>query len=272
MSLSSLYTGRVMHHRLRPRQHRFNYRVFSLLLDLDEVDELDERLRLFSRNRFNLFSFYDRDHGDGGRDLKPHIEALLADAGLDLQGGRIRLLCYPRLLGYVFNPLSVYYCEDASGHLRAILCEVSNTFGQRHSYLLPVCGESATARPTVDKCFYVSPFMPMDCRYAFRMPAPGDRIHVHIEQCQADQRLFVASFTGRQAPMTDAGLLRAWLAHPLMTLKVIVGIHWEALRLWLKGLKLQPRPEPPARPLTPGVIATTPLLNTHSGDGIDETH
>ncbi|GGO79744.1 DUF1365 domain-containing protein [Marinobacterium nitratireducens] len=272
MSGSALYVGRVMHHRLKPRQHRFRYRVFSLLLDLDELDALHRRLRLFSHNRFNLFSFHDRDYGDGSGRLKTCIEARLTAAGVDLAGGRIRLLCYPRLLGYVFNPLSVYYCEDRTGALRAILCEVSNTFGQRHSYLLPVSSDPSAARPSVDKCFYVSPFMPMDCRYAFRMPVPGERIGVHIDQRQAGERLFVASFSGRRAALTDTGLLKTWLTHPLMTLKVIAGIHWEALRLWLKGLKLQPRPEPPARPLTFGVVATTPVLNPDRGDGIDENH
>jgi len=271
MTASALYLGRVMHHRMLPKVHHFRYRVFSLLLDLDELDSLDRRLRLFSRNRFNLFSFYDRDHGSGSGNLKADIDRLLASAGLDLGGGRIRLLCYPRLLGYVFNPLSVYYCEDAGGTLRARLCEVTNTFGQRHSYLLPVDSDRPQQRPAVDKCFYVSPFMPMDCRYRFRLAPPAERISLHIEQSRNDQRIFVASFAGRRQTLSDSTLLRAWLSHPLMTLKVIAGIHWEALRLWLKGLPLQPRPEPPARAVTQGgALAATSSLNTRSGEGIDE--
>ena len=272
MTVSALYLGQVMHHRLQPKVHRFRYRVFSLLLDLDELDTLDRRLRLFSRNRFNLFSFHDRDHGNGSGDVKADIEQLLASEGIDLGGGRIRLLCYPRLLGYVFNPLSVYYCEDAGGTLRAQLCEVTNTFGQRHSYLLPVDADSPQRRPAVDKCFYVSPFMPMDCRYRFRLVPPGEGVALHIEQSRNDQRIFVASFTGRRRALSDSALLRAWLSHPLMTLKVIAGIHWEALRLWLKGLPLQPRPEPPARAVTPGSAPTAPpSFNTRSGEGTDET-
>lgn len=276
MTASALYLGQVMHHRLVPKVHRFRYRVLSLLLDLDEIDALDRHLRLFSRNRFNLFSFHDRDHGSGhGEDLKSDIVRTLADAGVDLGKGRISLLCYPRILGYVFNPLSVYYCQDGDNRLRAILYEVSNTFGQRHSYLLPVDDGDEPVRHAIDKGFYVSPFMPMDCRYHFRMQPPGNRVGVHIEQTRDGACIFVASFTGRREPLTDRSLLRAWFAHPLMTFKVIAGIHWEALRLWLKGLRLQPRPAPPSTPLTAGAPrGPATLITQHKpplGERVDET-
>ena len=136
---SALYRGGVMHQRLRPRAHRLNYRVFWLLLDLAEIDELDRRLRWFSRNRFNLLSFHDRDHGDGsGAALRPQIEAFLGRAGIDIGEGAVRLLTMPRVLGYVFNPISLYYCHQVDGRLAAMVYEVTSTFGVRHAYVIPV--------------------------------------------------------------------------------------------------------------------------------------
>ena len=146
MSLrSTLYVGSVMHRRLRPRRHRLRYRVFWMLLDLDEIDRLPHIFRLFSRNRFNAVSFHDTDHGDGGATpLRAQVERHLAAAGIALDGGAIRLLCMPRIFGYGFNPLSVYFCYERNGLLAAILYEVHNTFGERHSYLIPT-GKSADA-------------------------------------------------------------------------------------------------------------------------------
>jgi len=138
---STLYVGSVMHRRLRPRRHRLRYRVFWMLLDLDEIERLPRVLRLFSHNRFNAVSFHDADHGDGSATpLRAQVERHLAAAGIALGGGAIRLLCMPRILGYGFNPLSVYFCYQRSGLLAAILYEVHNTFGERHSYLIPTGG------------------------------------------------------------------------------------------------------------------------------------
>lgn len=251
MTGSSLYFGTVMHTRLRPRRHDLRYRVFSLYLDLDDIPALGKRLRLFSHNRFNLFSFHDRDHGPrDGSALRPYVEASLARAGIALEGGAIRLLCFPRMLGYVFNPLSIYFCHHSDGRLRAILYEVRNTFGEMHSYLIPVSGTDAILRQSCDKDFYVSPFLEMDCRYEFRLAPPDERLAVTIRQTDRTGPILHASLEGERAALDDRALVGAFLRYPLMTLKVIAGIHWEAAKLWRKGLRPLPRPAPPRDPIT----------------------
>ncbi len=248
MNHSCLYAGQVMHHRMKPKRHRFIYRVTSMLVDLDELPTLAQRLKLFSLNRFNLFSFYERDHGDGSeRPLIEQVRDTLSQKGLDLGQGRVELLCYPRLLGYVFNPLSVFYCYDDQDRLAAILYEVSNTFHQKHNYLIPVEGRDAGAiRQSCDKGFYVSPFISMNTRYHFRLQPPGKRVAVCIRQTDAEGPVLHATFTGQRRELNDRSLLSTFLSHPLMTLKVIAGIHWEALLIWRKKVPLQPRPAPPA--------------------------
>ncbi len=256
---SALYFGRVMHKRLRPFVHRFAYRVFSLWLDIDAIDELSRRLRLFSHNRFNVFSFFDRDHGArDGRPLRPYVEAALADAGIDLDGGIIHLLCFPRVLGYVFNPLSIYFCRHADGRLRAILYEVTNTFGDRHSYLLPVHRARDSAEPicqSCDKMLYVSPFIDMISQYRFRVKEPGERLSILIRQSIPEGEQLLATLTGRRSPLRDRDLARAFVTHPLMTLKVMGAIHWQALWLWLKGATFHRRPSPPSEP-----VSSTPTI------------
>lgn len=249
---SCLYVGEVVHQRMRPRRHRLNYRVFSLMLDLDELAVLDRRLRWWSLDRFNLFSFCTRDHGDGTGGLRAWIERHLDAAGIDLGGGAIRLLCYPRILGYVFNPLSVYYCYRAGGGVAAVLYEVSNTFGERHSYLLPVAGEGRLHHQghECNKVFYVSPFIAMTARYRFRIDDPGEQVRLVINESDAEGPLLYAVFHGVRRRLSDRALIGAFIRYPLMTLKVIGGIHWEALRLWLKGVPLVDRPPPPDHPVT----------------------
>jgi DUF1365 family protein len=248
---SGLYAGVVGHTRLRPRRHALRYRIFMLLLDLDELERLDGRLGLFKVNRPGLISFHERDHADGapGR-LKAKIEASLQDAGLPV-GGPIRLLCMPRLLGFVFNPISVYFCHEPDGRLSAILYEVNNTFGERHSYLIAA---PAQPRPVVEqgcgKRLFVSPFMSMDMAYRFRVIPPTDDIRLLIDGSDAQGPLIVTSFIARRREMDDGTIIKAVLAHPLMTLMVVVGIHWEALKLFLKGVRLVPRPPAPDRPVT----------------------
>lgn len=250
---SGLYLGRVTHTRLRPRRHRLGYRVFNLLLDLDAVGALSDRLRLFSHDRFNLLSFHDRDHGDGsGLPLRAQVEAMLARAGIEAQGGRILLLCMPRLLGYVFNPLSVYFCHARDGRLAGIIYEVSNTFGQRHSYVIPVGADASmdVVRQSCAKRFYVSPFLDMDLTYDFEIRPPGERIGVAVLARDGAGPVIATAFSGVRRDLTDLSLARAVLAHPLVTLKVIAGIHWEALRIWSKGIGIRRRPPPPAEPAT----------------------
>jgi DUF1365 family protein len=245
-----LYRTRVMHRRLFPVRYRFTYRVFSLLLDLDRLPALDTRLRWFSVDRFNLLSLHARDHGPGdGNPLRPWADALLARHGVDLEGGPIRLLCFPRVLGYVFNPLSLWYCHHRDGDLRAVICEVSNTFGGRHHYVLHDAGQSMTwpVRADRDKAFYVSPFIGMAARYHFRLAEPGERLGVFIHEYEHDRLMLAATQTGEARPLCDAELLRAVAAMPLMTLKVIFGIHWQALKIWLKGGRYQPPPDKAAK-------------------------
>ncbi len=255
---SGLYAGRVGHARLRPRKHALSYGVFMLLLDLDELPELDGRLRWFSLARFNLLGFQPRDHGDGSSTpLRAQVERDLNAAGITLDGGAIRLLCLPRVLGYVFNPLSLYFCHRADGALAAILYEVSSTFGERHTYLIPVEDSAAEVRQSAAKRLHVSPFMDMALHYDFRVQPPADKVRVVIDTFDAEGLLLAASFTGRRHELTDANLLTAFASHPLLTLKVMAAIHWEALKIVLKGVRLRGGPPAPAEPVSVG--ANRPL-------------
>jgi DUF1365 family protein len=248
---SGLYVGHVAHRRRRPRKHSLRYRTFALLLDLDELPALTGRLWLFSHNAFNLFSFFDRDYGSGGTPLRDQIEAHGRRAGLNLEGGQIQLLTMPRILGYAFNPISLYFCYSREGQLLAILYEVNNTFGQRHSYFIPVdTAQSGPIRQSCAKQFYVSPFMAMDMTYEFAVTPPGREASIAIVERDSQGIVLTATQTQQRVALTDAALARVFLSHPLLTLKVIVGIHIEASVLWLKGMRLQVRPPPPDQPVT----------------------
>ena len=218
---STLYAGTVTHRSVRPRPHRLRYRVFWMLLDLDEIDRLPRRLRLFSHNRFNALSFFDADHGDGsGRLLRDQVEGHLRAAGLAPDGGAIRLFCMPRIFGYGFNPLSVYFCYQRDGSLAAILYEVHNTFRERHSYLIPVDRDAGVAgapgaviEQHCRKGFYVSPFMDMDMSYAFRVAVPDQRVMVAIRAADNDGLLLAAALT-RRADRADRPGAAARACHP----------------------------------------------------------
>ena len=246
-----LYAGSVMHHRLRPTQHRLRYSIFYLLLDLDEIDVLAKKLRFFSHNRFNLFSFHDRDHGEGSTSSpRDRIEQQLEEAGIE-SGGPIRLLTMPRILGYAFNPLSIYFCHRRDQSLSAILYEVNNTFGQRHNYLIPVpSGTEAPIRQESPKSFYVSPFMTTGMIYSFSIVPPGNDLSVSVIGRDDEGPLIIAKLTAVRQDLSDASLARVFFVYPLLTFKVIAGIYWEALLIWLKGIRLYPRPSPPDRPVT----------------------
>lgn len=247
---SALYPGRVTHARLRPRRHRLSYRLYTMLFDLDELPALAASLRLFGHNRFNLLSFHDRDHGDGSpTPLRSQIEARLSGAGI-AAGGAIRVLCYPRVLGTAFNPLSTFFCHRKDGSLAAILYEVNNTFGQRHSYLIPVETAVLPVRQSCAKAFYVSPFMAMDMTYDFTVHPPGEEVVVTVRASDAEGTVITASFAGTRRALSDGALLATFLRYPLLTLKVLGGIHWEALKLLAKGLRLRPRPPPPSHAVT----------------------
>jgi uncharacterized protein len=251
-----LYPSRVMHLRQWPVRYRFGYRLFYLLLDIDRLAESALRPRLFSYNRWNLFSFHDRDHGArDGRPLRPWLEELLRTQGIDLDGGRIRLLCLPRVLGYVFNPISIYYCEHRDGTLRAILCEVHNTFGERHCYLLSRNGAAMDYDMPQHKAklFHVSPLIGMGGEYRFRFQPPAQRFRVQIRLLPqmpgqaglAPRLLLAAALQGERRPLSDGRLLAQFLHMPLMTLKVTAAIHWQALKIWLRGAPFFRKPKPP---------------------------
>lgn len=248
---SRLYTGSVFHRRIRPRRHELRYGVFYMLLDLDEIDGLDQGLAGFAHNRFAPVSFYDRDHGGGdGRPLRPWLEGQLQRAGLSARGGRVELLTMPRIFGYAFNPLSIWFCRDENDRLIAVLYEVRNTFGDRHCYLFPVVLGEGRIEQRCDKAFYVSPFMAVDGEYRFRLVEPGARIALTIRESDEEGILLTASFSGEAKPLSAAGLAGMLLRYPLLTLKVVAGIHWEALKLLAKGLRFRARPAAPASPVT----------------------
>jgi uncharacterized protein len=239
---AALYVGDVMHARLKPVGHRFTYRVMSLLVDLDRLDQADRQSALFGVNRGALYSFHEKDHGArDGSSLRAYAARCAAAHGVDLTGGRVLLLCYPRLFGYAFNPLSVYFCYRADRTLALIIYEVRNTFGEIHPYVLPLRpGDVSPAgiRQVQDKLFDVSPFIAMAMRYHFRVSPPVDTVRLRILETDRDGPLLAATFSGRRRALTSAALLGVFFRLPLVTFKVMAAIHWEALRLWLKGARL----------------------------------
>ncbi|HEY8381725.1 MAG TPA: DUF1365 domain-containing protein [Microvirga sp.] len=241
----ALYRGTVFHARLRPVPHRFAYRVFSLLIDLDRLEEAGKRSRFFSVGKPNLASFHERDHGPcDGSSLRTHVDKLLKQRGIDVEGGRVLLLCYPRILGFAFNPLSVYYAFAADGRLAALVYEVRNTFGERHSYVAATrtCETGEALRHDMGKAFHVSPFLGPALTYRFRLAAPDDALRLLIQARDADGTVLAAGYAAQRHPLTDRTLVAALVAMPFMTVKVVAGILVEALRLRLKGLPVHPHP------------------------------
>ncbi len=244
--------GSVMHARLKPKRNSFTYRVFYLRLPLSALARA--RRPLFSLNRWNLFSFHYADHGArDGSPPEPWIRGLLAREGLGHVDGEVVLQAFPRVLGYVFNPVSFWLCHDRAGALRAVLCEVNNTFGERHNYLLahadarPIApGERLSAR----KVFHVSPFFKVDGAYQFEFFAGDDANRVCIDYSDANGRALLTAIGGRPARLSTSNLLRAFVCYPWMTLAVIVRIHWQALKLWTKGVRYVPKPAPPDQELS----------------------
>jgi DUF1365 family protein len=253
---SSLLAATVMHQRLRPMRHRLRYRALFMLLDLDELGALDARLKCFGLNRRGMFAFHESDHGatDGVR-LRQHIDGQLLAAGIPA-GGRVRLLTMPRILGHAFNPLSIFLCEHPGGGMAAVIYEVTSTFGERHRYLVEVEPDqrhAGTLQHACGKRLLVSPFMDMDLRYRFNVQLPTDEqpdLVVHIDTCDAQGVVLQASMAAPCAELTDAKLLSAFMRSPLLGLKVLAAIHWEALRLLLKGAPFRRHPGAAAQPVT----------------------
>ena len=235
---SSIYTGTVIHKRFKPKIHSFNYKVFSLLIDLSEIEVLDKNLQLFSYNKFNITSFYNKDHGPrDGSSLKNWVVENLKKNNMETNEIQIKLLCYPRILGYVFNPLSVFYIYDKNQDLISILYEVKNTFGEQHTYVFKSDKKQNLIQHVCKKKFYVSPFIEMNCVYFFRLLKPGTKISVIIDQNDKKGKILYASQDGVKSELNNNNLIKAYLKHPLMTFKIIFAIHFEAFRLWTKGIK-----------------------------------
>ncbi|HVK81014.1 MAG TPA: DUF1365 domain-containing protein [Verrucomicrobiae bacterium] len=245
---SALYSGHVAHN--RPGEHRLRYSVFMLAVDLDELSTLN--LGLLKHNRGALFSLKDRDHAArADAPLKPQIEAKLRDTGIAWDGGRIVMLTMPRLFNYVFNPLTVYFCTRRDGELAALVHEVANTFGEQHFYVLPPARrDNGVVTQSCTKDFFVSPFLEMDLRYEFHILPPGEDVTVAMIVKRGAQIALTASFAGKRRELNDATLFRVWLGNPLMTFKVIAGIHWEALKMMLKGVRFIGRHGARANPQT----------------------
>lgn len=246
--IPAIYSGEVVHQRFAPKVHRLNYQIFQVLLDLDRLDVLPSHL---AHNRFGLFGFYDSDHGPDQHQsraapLNVRMRTMLSAHGVCDDTDRLFLMAMPRVLGFVFNPISLYFVQRCDGSIRAVVYEVNNTFGDRHSYVLPVQDDGARIRQHSDKRLHVSPFMDMDMAYDFDLKAPDDTFALRIRLTQDGRDMLFAGFTARREPLSDPVLLRLFAAMPLMTLKVVAGIHWEALKIWLKGIKLRPKP-PTAR-------------------------
>ena len=235
---SAIYNGTVIHKRFKPKTHFFKYSVFSLLIDLSDIRELDKKIKFFSFNKFNLVSFYEKDHGDrDGSSLVEWVKKNLDKNDIHNKDIKIKLLCYPRIFGYVFNPLSVFFIYDFDEKLISILYEVKNTFGEQHTYIFKVKDNTNFFQHNCSKKFHVSPFIEMNCEYFFKILKPGEKMSVIINQYQTNEKILYASQDGKRVEFNSKELLKSYLKHPLMTFKIISAIHFEAFKLWTKGIR-----------------------------------
>jgi DUF1365 family protein len=242
---SNLYTGQIRHRRTGGRAYQFQYGVFYLYIDLDEISEVDRRLRILSYNRFNVLSLLDRDHtGKAGAGVRDAVYQRLTAHGIDLEGCSVALLTNARILNYVFNPVSFYFVRDKDRALRHVLAEVHNTHGQRHVYDLDrIAADDNVYRAEATKAFYVSPFIDMEGRYEFSCTERGGALDLRLDEFSPDGDLFFeAQIVARPRPLTDANLARALLQFPFVTAKTTALIHWHGLKLWLRGERFRPNP------------------------------
>lgn len=245
MSNGKLYIGSVMHRRLFPVKYKFIYRVFSLLINIDTLEQDLAPLKFLSLEKFNLFTFSKSDHGPrDGSDLRDWVDCKLAEAGLLNAGHRVELFCFPRVLGYTFNPLSLWLCYDQKNTIKAILAQVHNTFGEQHIYLLKA-KNMGPLHAQHKKTFHVSPFIDMNAQYDFSIDANEEQIKILIKETKENKLLLVASQIAQRRELSDACLLSVFFSIPLMTIKIITAIHWQAFKLWLRGLKFFAKPPQP---------------------------
>lgn len=249
MTGDALYAGTVTHARTHQVHHAFRYPVYMHLFDLDALDGLNTRHRLLGYNRRRVVGLHDADHFDG-RPLREAVRAAVEDAGRPWPGGRVLMLTNARVFGYVFNPISLYYCFDPQNQLDTVVAEVHNTYGETHVYVLPgragspgrPSAKGSPSRPSMKKAFHVSPFFTLDGTYRFALPAPAESLDVDIDLAVGGERRLAARLRLQRRPLTDASLARMLLRYPLMTVQVITAIHWEALRLWWKGVRYLRKP------------------------------
>ena len=238
---STIYDGKVIHRRFKPKEHYFKYKVFSLLIDIEELDTIQKKIKIFSYNKFNIISFFDEDHGPrDGTSIKGWIYKNLKKIGINNEKIQIKLLCYPRIFGYVFNPLSVFFIYDQNSKLISILYEVKNTFGEQHTYIFKT-EDDELIKNNCTKKFHVSPFIDMECYYYFRVLKPSKKISVIIDQNDKDGKILYASQDGKAKELNEKNLIISYICHPLMTFKIIAAIHYEALKLWVKRIKVVKR-------------------------------
>ena len=231
---SFIYNGGVTHTRFKPVRHFLKYKTFSLLIDLDEINELDSRISIFSHNKFNVFSFYDKDHGErDGSNLKEWVLTNIRKFNIGGKINKIKILCYPRIFGYVFNPLSIFYCYE-NDKLKAIFYEVKNTFNEQHTYIFKIKNNDEITQKC-KKRFYVSPFMDMETYYNFKLINPNNKLSVFIKQTDSTGTILTATQTGDKKEFNFKQLIKNFFKYPLMTIKIISSIHYEALLLWKKG-------------------------------------
>ena len=231
---SCIYNGIVTHQRFKPIKHSLKYKTFSLLIDLDEIEILDKDISIFSLNKFNIFSFYSKDHGErDGSSIKEWILKNVKKFNISNNITQIKLLCYPRIFGYVFNPLSIFYCYE-NNNLRAIFYEVKNTFNEQHTYIFKI-KNNENIEQKCKKKFYVSPFMDMETYYNFKLLNPKEKLSVFIKQSDKKEIILTATQTGDRKEFSFRQLMTNFFKYPFMTIKIIGSIHYEALLLWKKG-------------------------------------
>jgi len=269
MNAGAIYFSRVMHARHFPMRYHFDYPVFSFLLDIDRIAELTAESRWFSHNRFNLFSVYDRNHGArDGTTWREWLNPLLDQHDLSAAKHKVYLLCFPRVLAYTFNPLSLWFCYNAEEQLCAVIAEVSNTVGEHHHYILHQHNQALDlpVKASCDKAFYVSPFINMQQRYHFTIDAPNEHLSIRIDEHEQQNTqlrpLLIATQHGERAAFTNKQLWRCFWQMPFMTLKVMVMIHWHALKIWRAGGKYHAR----RHAASPDKSHTTVTTHSHSNN------
>ena len=234
---TTIFNGMVSHVRFFPKKHKFNYRVFSMLFEIDKLEEIEKSSRLFSYNKFNLFSFFNKDHGEkDGTNPRNWIQKIAKKAGVEIKNTKIFCLCYPRVLGYVFNPISVWFVYNKD-NLKMLIYEVRNTFGEDHSYVFKLGGESTNFNHKSEKLLHVSPFISMNGGYQFSTNLEKKNVSIVIKEISDKKHLLTASFVGKGSAFNDANLFLNFILYPLLTIKVIYGIHFQALILWLKDIR-----------------------------------